>query len=476
MQGPELKEIAALSREEKGYADGLREVSDPTAAYLQGNLKAYGQILQDDQVKATLQQRTAAVISKEWFVEAGGESAAEAQAADFVRAELMSIDFDAACKKMLAGIFYGYAVCEILWAKKGAKIGLADLVVRRRDRFRLGDQGEIWLLKQGYDKVLMPAHKFWSFATGADDDETPHGIGLAHWLYWPCRFKREGINAWVDFLDNYASPTAVARYEPQQDGQRDDAEKLQKMLASLSRRKSIAHVKGIEIEILETKRSGKAEFGELHERMERAISKIVLSQTMTTDDGSSLAQGQVHESVRDEVVKADSDLLCSSFNRDVIAPLCAWNFPNVAPPKVWRRLESDPDLKQQAERDALIVGMGFVPTQEYIDETYGAGAFVPAQEADQAVRQDTAALAQPARPKAPETVAEQLSAVAAPLEDEMIAAVRDLVFDPQITNMTELSERLLSLYPSLNIDDLAEVMGEALALAELKGLVDEAGD
>ena len=476
MQGPELKEIAALSREEKGYADSLREVNDPTAAYLQGNLAAYGQILQDDQVKATLQQRTAAVISKEWFVEAGGESAAEAQAADFVRAELMSIDFDAACKKMLAGIFYGYAICEILWAKKGTQIGLADLVVRRRDRFRLGDQGEIWLLKQGYDKVLMPANKFWAFATGADDDETPHGIGLAHWLYWPCRFKREGINAWVDFLDSYASPTAIARYDSGNENQRDDVQQLQKLLHSMARHKAIAHVKGIEIELLEAKRSGKAEFGELHERMERAISKIVLSQTMTTDDGSSLAQGQVHESVRDEVVKADSDLLCSSFNRDVIAPLCSWNFPNVAPPKVWRRLESDPDLKQQAERDALIVGMGFAPTQDYIDETYGAGAFVAVQGADQAVRQDTAALAQPASKKAPETTAEQLSAVAAPLEDEMIAAVRDLVFDPQISNMTELSERLLSLYPSLNIDDLAEAMGEALALAELKGLVDEAGD
>jgi hypothetical protein len=48
--------------------------------------------------------------------------------------------------------------------------------------------------------------------------------------------------------------------------------------------------------------------------MDECIAKVVLSQTMTTQDGSSLSQAQVHAGVKLEVVKSDADLLSDSFN------------------------------------------------------------------------------------------------------------------------------------------------------------------
>jgi hypothetical protein len=42
---------------------------------------------------------------------------------------------------------------------------------------------------------------------------------------------------------------------------------------------------------------------------------------------SSLSQAQVHETVRDEVVKSDADLICSSFARQPARWLTEWNFP-----------------------------------------------------------------------------------------------------------------------------------------------------
>jgi phage gp29-like protein len=127
------------------------------------------------------------------------------------------------------------------------------------------------------------------------------------------------------------------------------------------------------VELIEAARSGTADYEALYERMDKAISKVVLSQTMTTDDGSSRAQAQVHQGVADHVIKSDADLLCESFNRGPVRWLTAWNFPNAQPPRVWRHTEPAEDLQARAERDNKIFALGYAPSEQYIEETYGPG-------------------------------------------------------------------------------------------------------
>jgi phage gp29-like protein len=127
------------------------------------------------------------------------------------------------------------------------------------------------------------------------------------------------------------------------------------------------------IELIEAARSGTADYQALYERMDKAISKVVLSQTMTTDDGSSRSQAEVHKGVADWVIKTDSGLLCESFNRGPVAWLSAWNFPSATPPRVKRHTEPAEDLQARAERDNRIFTLGYEPSEQYIEETYGAG-------------------------------------------------------------------------------------------------------
>ena len=107
--------------------------------------------------------------------------------------------------------------------------------------------------------------------------------------------------------------------------------------------------------------------------MDASISKVILSQTMTTDDGSSRSQAEVHQDVLQSVIKSDADLMCESFNRQVVTWLTEWNFPNATPPRVWRNTEPEEDLMARAERDNKISTLGYEPTEEYITEIYGDG-------------------------------------------------------------------------------------------------------
>jgi hypothetical protein len=127
------------------------------------------------------------------------------------------------------------------------------------------------------------------------------------------------------------------------------------------------------VELLEAARSGTADFAQLCRYMDAAIAKVILSQTMTTDDGASLAQAKVHSDVKLEVVKADADLLCESFNA---GPATWWrdlNFPGAATPRLVRHVAEKADLKALADTDAVLKSIGWERSTESFNDTYGDG-------------------------------------------------------------------------------------------------------
>ena len=337
-----------------------------------GNYALYREVERDDQCKATFQQRRDAVKSAELVVEAGGKRAIDKKAADWMREMLATLSFDDITDKMLWGIWYGYAVSEMLYDTDGRYITVSDVRVRQRQRFLFDENRGLWLRRQTGDE-LMPERKFWTFSTGADHDDDPYGLGLAHYCYWPVFFKRNDIKFWLVFQEKFAAPTIVGKAPA---GQFDDdirRAKILSQLRSFASDTAILVPDGIEVDLLEATRTGSTSYKEMCDAMDAAIAKIVLSQTMTTDNGSSRSQAQVHEGVRDMVVKSDADLLCGSWNRGPGAWLTEWNFPGAAVPKVWRNTEPPEDMTARAERDSKIFALGYEPTEEYIKETYGDG-------------------------------------------------------------------------------------------------------
>lgn len=372
---PNMSEIAARKYENGLTRQYLQGLQLPEDNILTGRLgldwNQYREILRDDQVKATFQQRQLALVSKEWEVEAGGSGAADKAVADMLRENLDAIEWDRICSRMLYAIFFGYAVGECMYKRDGRHVVLDDVRVRRRERFKFNHDGQLRLCDNpaNADGQPLPDRKFWLVRSGGDHDDYLYGLGLAHELYWPTFFKRNAVRFWLVFLDKFGMPTATAKV-PQ--GADDNLRRqVLEALQALQTDSAVTLPAGFEVELLEASRSGTVDYDRFYSRMDAAISKTVLSQTMTTDDGSSRAQGQVHMDVREEVVKADADLLHMSFTRQVVTWLRDWNYPGAALPRVWRRVEAEPDLKALAERDQILDGIGYHPTLKYITETYG---------------------------------------------------------------------------------------------------------
>lgn len=337
-----------------------------------GNLKVYKELLRDDQVHSTLQQRRMAVTSKEWMVDPGADDALSTAAADALRENLKALNWDDITDKMLFAVFYGWGVAEVMWRPDGNMVAIENVVVRDRARFRYGWSGTIYLDTSGGWEP-MPPRKFWWLANGADHSDEHYGLGLAHALYWPVFFKRNDIKFWLVFLERFGQPTVMAKMPAGQILDPKLKAEAIKMLKSIATDSGIVVPDSTVVELLEATRSGTADYESMKSAMDAAIAKVVLSQTMTTDNGSSRSQSETHKSVRDEVVKADADLVCESFTRSVARWWTEWNFPGAAIPRVWRNVEPPEDLNSRAERDERILKLGYEPTEDYIRETYGEG-------------------------------------------------------------------------------------------------------
>ncbi len=337
-----------------------------------GDLAIYEQVLSEPKVFADFQQRRLAVTSAEWAVEPASERRADKKAAEFIRTQLQRVGFDARTGGMLFGVFYGYAVAELLYGVEGGQIVWNAIKVRNRRRFRFTPEGELRMLTVSHmwEGVELPREKFWNFCTGADHDDEPYGLGLGHWCYWPVLFKRNGIKFWLSFVEKFAGPTGLGKYdEASTQAERD---KLLQAVRAIQSDSGIIIPKGMEVSLLEATRGGTVDYKGLHDTMDETLSKVILGQIASSQGTpGKLGDEKLQSDVRDDIVKADADLVCESLNVGPITWLTRWNFPDADPPRVYRVLEQSEDLNAAAERDERIFNIGFKPTLAEVTSKYG---------------------------------------------------------------------------------------------------------
>lgn len=359
----------------------IRELQQARDPRLVGSVDwgVYDRILLDDQVKSCLEQRIRAVVSRDWNVLSGeeGDPRADAAAEAFTD-QIERVGWDRVTEKMLYAPFYGYQAAELNWGASDGVLGWVEgkrvrpIHVRHARRFRYDAEGDLRLLTRAAPNgEKLPDRKFWVVTAGGTDDDTPYGRGLAEWLYWPCLFKRNGVRFWNTFLDKFSVPTAKGTYP--RGTSREDIEKLLAALQAMSTDSGFVVPEGMLVELLDAAKTG-ADFGEVCRYMDGAIAKVILSQTMTTDNGSSRSQAEVHADVKLEIVKADADLLSDSFNAGPARWWTDLNFgADVAAPQLVRMVEEEDDLKAAADTDKALSDLGWERDDESFNDRYGEG-------------------------------------------------------------------------------------------------------
>lgn len=165
-----------------------------------------------------------------------------------------------------------------------------------------------------------PPFSDWLIEAGQPDD-----LGLLLKAATQTIPKKNMLAFWDTFGEIFGMPMRIARTTSRDP---KEQERLMNMLSNSGTQLSMVAGMETEIEFVE---SGKGDaYNVYNQRVDRAnseLSKLIIGQTMTIEDGSSLSQSQTHLEVFENLVESDRDMLRDIVNNQLIPRMVKHGFP-----------------------------------------------------------------------------------------------------------------------------------------------------
>ena len=177
--------------------------------------------------------------------------------------------------------------------------------------------------------------------------------------------KKNMLAYWDQFGEIFGMPIRIAKTTARDP---KDRSQIENMLSSMGAAAWGLFPDGTDIDIKETTR-GDA-FNVYDKRIDRAnseLSKGILNQTMTIDNGSSLSQSEVHLEVFENVVEKDADLVKDIVNDQLLPRMVKHSFPVKGLHFEWDN-SIDYTPEQQLEYEKMILDRFEVDPKYLIDK------------------------------------------------------------------------------------------------------------
>jgi phage gp29-like protein len=461
-------------------ATGFRSLTylanpDPVLRQAGKTTRVYDELLTDDHVGSCVDTLKTGVQCLEWEIDRG---LSKSRIAKEVYQILKDVDLYTFIGQIMDGDLFGWQPFEITWGFLGAGEGLYPLKVesKPRDWFVFGKNNE--LLFRSKRRPLgepVPEDKF-LLARHQPSYENPYGVALLSRCFWPVTFKKGGLDFWCRLAEKYGFPYAVATVPDNTDEAK--ADEILEMLTNLINDGVAVLGANQNAQFLEMKSGTTSHllFNGLVDWGDKAISKVLLGQTMTTEVGQSgsRAQAEVHEKQLGKRDDAREHRVCHVVNQ-LIAKICDFNWPGQAAPE-FRFFEERDVNKETAERDKVIFDMGWGFSEDYLMRTYAfqKGDLVQKAAAAPGPEADPNALPAPAFAEGEAFQAALDEAIAEMSDEDLQAEARQLtkpIFDlvDRAKTFAEATRGLERLFPLLNTKQLEKKIAAILTVSEVLG-------
>lgn len=371
---PELTGVRRVAHEREASGLTPERLAQILRQAQEGEARAYLTLAEEMEERylhygSQLQTRRLALETLDVSIEA---NKAPSKIVDFVHDLVGSSGFSEMVGSLTDGLGKGYAVCEIMWDYRQGR--LRPSFKWRDQRFFRFDRRDLTTLRlevdRSFDGEELPPAKF-----VVHKPRTKAGIplrrGLARPAAWAFLIQSFGLKDWSAFAEVYGVPWRIGKYH--ENASDSDKRTLLRAVRSLASDAAAIMPAGMEIELHKIEGNhGAAVFGGLLEYIDRQVSKIVIGQTMTADDGSSMAQAKVHNEVRLDLRTADAAQLAGTINRDVIEVAIDLNFgPQEVYPRVEFPVAEPEDTKALSEALGTLVPLGLKVGQGQVREKLG---------------------------------------------------------------------------------------------------------
>lgn len=324
----------------------------------------------DPHFASVLGVRKRAVSGVAADVKPASDSARDKDIADAVRERVTGHSgFADLVEDLLDGLGKGFAVVETDWARSKSE-WWPDRFEHVDQRFIRFDRDTLripHLLDEADPVNGIPLAPFkFAYHTPRLKSGIPLRGGLARLAAFTWMCKAFAMKDWVAFAELYGLPLRLGRYG--KDATREDVQELFKAVANIGTDAAAVLPENMRIEFQEVAKGsgGDKLFENLARWLDEQTSKAVLGQTMTADNGSSMAQAQVHNEVRHDIAAADARGVVGTIQRDIVQPYVDLNFGvQEAYPRIAIEVAEPDKVTERMKAAESLIGRGLrVPARE----------------------------------------------------------------------------------------------------------------
>ena len=468
---PRPEVMAAILREAETPGDGSSErYVDLAELMLERDLHFMG----------VMQTRQRGVSQLPITVEPASDAAADVRDSELVDELFKREDVEDELFNILDSIGKGYSVTEIIWETSERQWRPMRLEYQLPRWYGFDRETGRRVLRHGEGGAFEPLepYKFIVHLSAAKSGLPIRG-GLARIAAWGWLFKAFTTQDWVRFVEVYGQPIRIGRHAP--GATKEDMRTLYRAVSNIASDAAALLPAGMNIEFVADAVARRSDvYKDLLHYFDAQVAIGVLGQTLTTQPGESgsYGLGKVHQMVREDIRRSDSRQLASTLRRDLVIPIVSLNEgPRRAYPRIVIDYKDPADKEATSKALERLLPHGLRVRQDEVRTVLGLSAPGPEDEVLEPPAPATSlarALARAAGPDGQagrsdlvDDMAARLGRDAAPLTDRVLDQVRGLA--KESASLDALESELIALYPHIDRDRLAGLLGEAVMAAELAG-------
>lgn len=317
----------------------------------------------DPHYASVMGQRKRAISGVTPTVKPVSESARDKEIAEAVIEHIVEHDgFSGLVEDLMDAVGKGFSVVEIDWKTDRTHWAPREFIWRPQRFFQPDKEtGRVIRLRDETDRIdgiPLAENKFICHTAKLKSGHAFRG-GVARLVAFSFLCKAYTLKDWVAFVELYGLPLRLGKYGPGVSKQ--DVSTLFRAVANIGTDAAAVIPKSMEIEFVDNKSGNGSQpiFENLARYVDEQVSKAVLGQTMTTDNGSSMAQAKVHNDVRLDIAQSDAKSVAGAINRDLILPFVKFNFgPDAEVPVLSIDIDEPEDVKSLVESLTALAGAG----------------------------------------------------------------------------------------------------------------------
>jgi phage gp29-like protein len=287
--------------------------------------------LKDLHYRSVLSTRKDAITGLEIKVIPASEEKRDMELAGAVNRDIVknaNAKLYALIRDMLDALAKGFSVNEIVWDTDKTPWKPRAYKFRDPRWFQYDKEtGKTLMLRAPLGNELEPLKPF-HFAVHEphliSGNQIAAGLAFPALYYW--MLKTYDVTSWAAFIDRYGYPIRIGKYGKKATEQ--DRSTLKRAVAAIGQDFGAVIPESAALEIIESKHANETSnvYKNMADWVDKQISKLVLGQTMTTDEGSSRSQSETHDKVRDDIADSDIQQVIETLNAALTVPYINLNY------------------------------------------------------------------------------------------------------------------------------------------------------